>query len=428
MDWFQKLEFGIQMPKNMNECSSSTPQCFKVDQKSLKADLEALKIKFQSTFSSELGLCSTYKANIVLKPNAQPKFYKPYNLPFALYEDVRTEINRLVSQNILKPVNSSEWAAPIVVVKKQNGKIRICADFKVTVNPQIEIDRYPIPRIEELFHKLSGGQLFTKIDLSDAYLQIELTESSKKLMVINTPFGLFQFERLPFGIASAPGIFQRIMEGVVAGIPGCAVYLDDVIVTGKNNEEHRNNVETLLNRLAAHNLKCRQEKCHLAQDKLEYVGHEIDAKASALNQLRRHDKKFVWGTEQSTAFNLLKNDIINAVQLIHFDENVPLVLATDASKTGIGAVLSHRYPDGTEKPISFASKTLNEHQAKYSQIEREALSIIFGVTRYHQYLYGRQFILLTRSSSTCHSFPPIKKTTGYDSSSASTLGNYSPGL
>ncbi|XP_055910825.1 uncharacterized protein K02A2.6-like [Eupeodes corollae] len=429
MDWFQKLEFGIQMPKNMNECSSSTPQCFKVDQKSLKADLEALKIKFQSTFSSELGLCSTYKANIVLKPNAQPKFYKPYNLPFALYEDVRTEINRLVSQNILKPVNS------------------------ITVNPQIEIDRYPIPRIEELFHKLSGGQLFTKIDLSDAYLQIELTESSKKLMVINTPFGLFQFERLPFGIASAPGIFQRIMEGVVAGIPGCAVYLDDVIVTGKNNEEHRNNVETLLNRLAAHNLKCRQEKCHLAQDKLEYVGHEIDAKgirptekrieaiklmpepknitelesfigkinyynkfiqnfsskASALNQLRRHDKKFVWGTEQSTAFNLLKNDIINAVQLIHFDENVPLVLATDASKTGIGAVLSHRYSDGTEKPISFASKTLNEHQAKYSQIEREALSIIFGVTRYHQYLYGRQFILLTDHQALVTLFHPSKK-------------------
>lgn len=456
MDWFKKMEFAIHIPKCIERATahcSEISHYLKKDKLSLKLALNLITEKFKSTFSSELGHCSTYRADIVLRPDARPKFYKPYNLPFALYDDVRTEINRLVSQKILKPVNASDWAAPIVVIKKPNGKIRICADFKVTVNPQIEIDRYPIPRIEELFHRLSGGQLFTKIDLSDAYLQIELTESAKRIMVINTPFGLYQYERMPFGIASAPGIFQKIMEGIVADIPGCAVYLDDVIITGKNNEEHRNNVKAVLERLFAHNLTCRKEKCHFAEETVEYVGHEIDArgirpsekrieaiklmpapknimelesfigkinyyhkfipnfatKASALNQLRRQNKDFVWESDQNSAFQSLKNDIIRAVQLVHFDEKLPLILATDASQTGIGAALSHRYPDGAEQPISFASKTLNVSQTKYSQIEREALSIIFGVTRYHQYLYGRKFELLTDNQALVTLLHPSKK-------------------
>lgn len=128
--------------------------------------------------------------------------------------------------NVLKAINTSEWASPIVTVRKPNGQIEVCADFKVGINPQIEVDRYPIPKVEELFYKLKGGQYFSKFDLSEAYHQVELTDESKKFLVINTPFELYQYQRLPFGVASAPGIFQRFMEELVSGMVGCATYLD----------------------------------------------------------------------------------------------------------------------------------------------------------------------------------------------------------
>ncbi|XP_046811273.1 uncharacterized protein K02A2.6-like [Lucilia cuprina] len=155
-------------------------------------------------------------------------------------------------------------------------------------------------------------------------------------MVINTPFGLFQYQRMPFEISSAPGIFQRFMEEVVSGIPGCAVYLDDIIVTGRNNEEHIQNLKALFQRLEYHGLRCKQEKCTSAQSKIEYVGHVIDS-----NGIMPSEKR------------------LDAIRLMPQPKNLKEVeafIATNASKNGIGAVLSHRYPDDTEKPISFASK------------------------------------------------------------------------
>lgn len=455
MDWFRALNFEVKFPKNLFVHNStvnfsvlgqaSHQQLLDRTQKLCDDNLEI--------FSPCLGLCSSFKAEITLKPNARPKFHKPYNLPFAQTDGVRDEINRLVSIGVLKPIKFSEWAAPIVAVQKPNGTIRICADFKVTVNPQIEIDRYPIPRIEELFHKLQGGTFFTKIDLTDAYLQIELAEESKKFLVINTPFGLFQFQRLPFGVASAPGIFQRFMEEVVAGVPNCAVYLDDIIVTGKTNDEHIDNLNEIFSRFTRNGLRCKREKCRFGAESIEYLGHvissagiqpsekrldaiklmprptnvkEVEAfigkinyynkfvpnfstKAAPLNELRRKDVKFTWAKRQEDSFQCLKDAIVNASRLAHLRDDFPLILATDASKCGIGAVISHRYPDGTEHPIAFASKTLNSSQVGYSQIEKEALSIIYGVTKFHQFLYGRMFELQTDHQPLTTLFHPSKK-------------------
>ena len=134
-------------------------------------------------------------------------------------------LDKLVAQNVIEPVEFSDWAAPIVPVLKSDKKtVRICGDFSVTVNQAIQLDRYPIPKVEDLFVKLQGGQSFTKIDLSQAYQQLELDEDSKKLVVINTHRGLFRYNRLPFGISSAPGIFQRVMEHLLKDIPSVVVY------------------------------------------------------------------------------------------------------------------------------------------------------------------------------------------------------------
>ena len=146
-------------------------------------------------------------------------------------------------------------ATPIVVVQKPNGKVRICGDYKATVNPQLHVDQHPIPRVDELFAKLQGGQHFSKLDMSDAYIQVELDDAKKKLLVVNTHKGLFRYNRLSFGPAPAPAIFQKLV------IPHVAAYLDDVIVTGRTKEEHLQYLKKVLSALIEYGMKLRLDKC-----------------------------------------------------------------------------------------------------------------------------------------------------------------------
>ncbi|CAF1690093.1 unnamed protein product, partial [Adineta ricciae] len=184
------------------------------------------------------------------KPDATPRFFKPRPIPLAYLDGVKMEIERNVKAGILERIDTSLWAAPIVPVKKPNGSIRICGDFKVTINPQILVDQHPIPSIDELLARLGSGEKFTKLDLSDAYLQLELDEPSKELVVINTPLGLFKYSRMPFGIANAPAIFQRVIDQVISGISNCIAYLDDTLITGANESEHLCTLELVLSKLS----------------------------------------------------------------------------------------------------------------------------------------------------------------------------------
>ena len=148
------------------------------------------------------------------------------------------ELDRLIKKELIQPVTNSRWAAAIVPVLKPDQSVRICGDYKLTVNKAARLDTYPIPKLEDLFSRLAGGAIFTKLDLSQAYAQLKLDEESKQFTVINTHRGLFAYNRLSFGISSAPGIFQRTMEGLLQGIPGVLCYLDDVLVSGASELEH----------------------------------------------------------------------------------------------------------------------------------------------------------------------------------------------
>ena len=139
-------------------------------------------------------------------------------------------MDRLERQGVIEKVSHAEWATPVVVVRKPNGRIQLCGDFKVTVNPVLKTDIYPLPKPEELFHALNGGSKFSKLDLAEAYLQIELDEEPGKMVVINTYRSLYRYERLPFGLSSAPAIFQKIIDQTIADIPGVVCYLDDLVV------------------------------------------------------------------------------------------------------------------------------------------------------------------------------------------------------
>ena len=161
--------------------------------------------------------------------DAEPRFYKARTVPFAVKDKVIEQLTKLEEQGVIKPVAQSDWAAPIVPVLKSSGEVRICGDFKVTVNKASKIDSFPLPHIDELFTKLTGGQNFPKLDLSSAYLQLPLEEESQKYTTINTPKGLYVYTRMPFGINSALGIFQRILDRYILTKHGCIsrLYISD---------------------------------------------------------------------------------------------------------------------------------------------------------------------------------------------------------
>ena len=186
------------------------------------------------------------------------------------------DIQRLVHSGVLQKVEHSDWATPIVVVPKPSKAVRICGDFSVTVNPQLNINQYPLPRPEELFTALNGGCKFTKLDFSDAYLQLELDDESRNFMVISTHLGLYQYTRLSFGIAAAPAIFQQTMETMLQGLSGVVCYLDDIVVTGKSDAEHLQNLERVLAKIQEYGFQVRKEKCSFMQDSIEYLGHIVD--------------------------------------------------------------------------------------------------------------------------------------------------------
>ncbi|XP_029947498.1 uncharacterized protein K02A2.6-like [Salarias fasciatus] len=401
--------------------------------------LSAVLKRHAAVFNDELGNMKGITVKLQVKPDTKQCFMKARTVPYALRPKVDAEIERLVNIGVMEPVPHSEWATPVVPVIKKDGSVRLCGDFKMTVNPALTVEQYPLPVIEDQFAGLAGGKTFSKIDLNQAYLQMSVEAESQELLTITTHRGLYRYRRLPFGITSAPAVFQRAMDQVLSGLSGVQCYLDDILVTGKNEEEHLVNLKNTLRRLEDYGLRVREDKCDFFKPAVEYLGHVIDAdglhtapsKVTAitdapapenvgqlrsflgllnyygkfiphlatqlqpLHELLKAGNAWSWSKECEVAFNTAKSALTDKTVLTHFDASLPLQLACDASPYGVGAVVSHITPTGEEKPIAFASRTLSKAEKNYPQIEKEALSIIFGIKKFHTYLYGRRFTLLT---------------------------------
>jgi hypothetical protein len=199
---------------------------------SSKSTIQPILDEHREVFSDELGVISPFKVSLSVEQGAKPRFHKARPVPFALKSGVEEELNHLEREGVLEKVDYSEWAAPIVAVPKRNGSVQLCGDYKVSVNPVLAIDQYPLPRPEDLFATLVGGQRYTTLDLSQAYNQLVLDEESRKFAVVNTHRGLYRYTRLPFGIASAPAVFQRVMDQILQGMDQVICYIDDILVTG----------------------------------------------------------------------------------------------------------------------------------------------------------------------------------------------------
>ena len=222
--------------------------------------LQAVLNQNSDVFKPGVGTLKDYKAHNFIDSTVPPKFCMARSVPYAMRPLVEAQLDKLVQEGILTPIQYSDWAAPIVpVMKADRQSVRICGDFKQTVNKVLPLDKYPIPKIEDLFSQVAGGQKFTKLDMSQAYQQICLDDESKKYVVVNTTKGLFQYNRLPFGISSAPGIFQRVMENLLRGIPKVVVYLDDILITGSDDAEHLEHLSEVLSRMLQAGLRLRRQ-------------------------------------------------------------------------------------------------------------------------------------------------------------------------
>ena len=222
-------------------------------------EMSVLLNKHTKLFTDGLGKFSKGEANIFIDESVKPVFCKARPLPYAIKDTVERELDSMVEKEILSPLSYAEWAAPIVPIQKQNEGIRICGDFKVTVNKCSEKDKYPIPRIEDLYTKLAEGTVFSVLDLGMAYLQIVVNQRSRRYLTIYTTRGLFTFNRLPAGICAAPGIFQRIMDGLFSNVEGVVCYLDDLLVCGKDIQDHNKNLDIVFSILYQSGLKMRKK-------------------------------------------------------------------------------------------------------------------------------------------------------------------------
>ncbi|CAG2214143.1 unnamed protein product [Mytilus edulis] len=240
------------------------------------SDLNVILEANKEVFKDELGTVKGMKAKIYVDESAVPKYFKARPLPYALKDKVEMELERLEKEGQIQQVEFSDWAAPIVPVVKENGSIRICGDYKVTVNAVSKLDNYPIPKTEDLYATLGGGQEYTKLDLNQAYQQIELDEDSKRYVTINTHKGLFRYNRLPYGVASSPGIFQRTLENVVQGIANVLVRVDDILITGKTREEHLNTLSKVLSRFKRIGIRLKKQKCVFMAEEVVYLGFKIN--------------------------------------------------------------------------------------------------------------------------------------------------------
>nr|XP_037276689.1 uncharacterized protein K02A2.6-like [Rhipicephalus microplus] len=259
--WMKAFKLGIAQTEGVNVVKST-------------GDLVS---QYHEVFSEHLGTFHGVTSSIFVQKGAKPRFVKARPIPFALRDRVFEELQRMEREGVIKPVKTSQWAAPIVPVLKCDGRVRVCGDFKTTINPVRVVESYSIPRIEELFARLTGGKTFTKLDLQDAYQQVPLDEECQELVTINTPKGLYQFTRLPFGVSSAPAIFQREMENLLHDLDHVVVYFDDILVTGTSDKEHWENLGRVLDRLKTSGLRLKLSKCEFMKPEVQYLGHIISA-------------------------------------------------------------------------------------------------------------------------------------------------------
>jgi hypothetical protein len=395
--------------------------------------------KFPKLFDDDMDKYNGPLVHIECKDGTSPVFLRCRPVPFPLREKVNEELNRMMSNGIITPVKHSRWATPLTIVPKPDGSLRLCGDYRSTVNASCLADSYPLPTSNEAFFSLAGGKCFSKVDLKQAYNQLKVDDVTAELLTLNTPLGLMRMNRLAYGVNAATGIFQRLMNSILAGIPGVACLLDDVVVCGTTLQEHDERLGKVLQRLEDLGLKLNKAKCTFSTKRVTFLGYEIDQTGihpskekiqeisdkpaptnkrslkaflglynfyerflkdktvvlEPLYKLPKDKAKWQWGSIEQAAFDRAKLLLTSDLTLVHYSLEKDLHMICDASEYGVGAILVHKMEDGTERPVIMGSRTMQPHERRYAQIDKEALAIMFGLKKFRQYLVGREFVIFT---------------------------------
>ncbi|CAM4707096.1 unnamed protein product [Lepidochelys kempii] len=404
-----------------------------------RQQIQELCTSYAPTFSATPGLTERAYHSIDTG-NAHPIRVQPYRVSPQAKTAIEREIQDMLQMGVIRP-SESAWASPVVLVPKPDGEIRFCVDYR-KLNAVTRPDNYPMPRTDELVEKLGRAQFISTLDLTKGYWQVPLDESAKERSAFITHLGLYEFNVLPFGLRNAPATFQRLVDGLLAGLGEYAVaYLDDVAIFSDSWADHLEHLQKVLERIREAGLTVKAKKCQIGLNRVTYLGHQVgqgtisplQAKVDAIQKwpvpkskkqvqsflgLAGYYRRFVphysqiaapltdltkkkqpnavqWTGKCQKAFNKLKATLMSDPVLRAPDFDKPFLVTTDASERGVGAVLMQKGPDQEFHPVVFLSKKLSERESNWSVTEKECYAIVYALEKLRPYVWGRRFHLQT---------------------------------
>lgn len=369
----------------------------------------------------------------------RPIRQRAYRAALTKRQVIEKEVNEMLEAGIIRP-SSSPWASPVTLVPKKSGEIRFCVDYR-KLNNITKKDSYPLPLIQDIFDQLGGATIFSTMDLKSGYWQIPVAEEDIEKTAFTCHLGLFEFTRLPFGLANAPAVFQRTMNKVLSGLIGkcCMVYLDDIVVYSQDEDSHANDLAAVFDRLRQAGLALKPSKCAFGLESVELLGYIINKdgikmnpekvkaiqelsvprdvkevrsflgmagyyrqciphyahEAEPLTRLTQKKVKFEWGPEQQRAFETLRKLLTSDAVMAHPKTDKPYRLYTDACDYAIGAILVQTDNNGVERVVQYLSHQLAGAQRRWATIEKEAYAVVYAIEKLRPYLYGSTFTVLT---------------------------------
>lgn len=375
------------------------------------------------------------QAELHVDPAAVPKALPCRRLPLAIRDDVQEELQRLVSRGVLMPVDKpTPWVSQMAVVRKANKSLRICIDPQ-PLNESLMREHYKLPTIEDVLPCFNKAKIFTKLDIKEAFWHIKLDEESSKLTTMLTPFGRYRWARLPFGLKVSSEIFQKRLQEAIGDLKGVVCVADDIIVMGCGDTEaeaerdHEQNLLRLKKRCQEQNIRLNDEKAKVKQRQIIFMGHEITQEGikadstkvraitemmaptdvhgvkrlvgmiqylakflpnlssdiEPIRELTKKDVCFNWSNACEESFRKVKAKVSNTPVLAYFNPDKELTVQVDSSQSGLGVVLLQE-----GRPIEYASRALSDAEQKWAQIEKEALSLLYGLEKFDQYTFGRK--------------------------------------